>query len=210
METPSNDFIIVIGRQYGSGGRRIAEAVAKTLGVPYYDKKLLSEAAESLGFASRIFAAADEKRPSILRSMLHLNYGAASANYVSGALSGETLYNAQSEVIRHIAEKGPCVIVGRTADYVMRDHPGLLSVFIHAPIDFRSRLILDRGETEDLDSAAEKARKIDRQRESYYNYYTGRNWGVSGNYHLSIDSSSVSFDDASEIIRMCLDRKLRK
>lgn len=209
METLSSNFLIVVGRQYGSGGRKIAEAVANSLGVPYYDKRLLSEAAESLGLSSRIFAHIDEKKPSFLRSLLQLNYGAVSSNYTDDTMSREGLYQTQSEVIREIAAKGPCVIVGRTADHLLRDHPGLLSVFIHAPLEERAKFILSRGETDSIYTARERAQKIDKQRENYYNYFTGRRWGVSDNYHLSIDSAAVSHEHAADIIKIVLDRKLR-
>lgn len=207
MSDNSKNFIIVIGRQYGSGGRRIASIVAEKLGVPYYDKKLLSEASERFGFSDHIFSGADEKRPSFLRSLLQLNYGVSSADCNPDTLSSESIYNAQSNVIRQIAESGSCVMVGRTADYVMRHHPNILSVFIHAPVEKRAELIMSRGERDNAESAAELAKKIDRERESYYNYFTSRRWGHASNYHLCIDSSSMDFEQVADLIIQTLKLK---
>ncbi len=187
-----NDFIIVIGRQYGAGGRKLGKRLAETLNVPYYDKELLSEAADALGFSKELFLKADEKKPSILRSFLSFNYGSPSASFSSYTLTDDNLYRAQSDVIKSICEKGSCVIVGRTADYVMREHPGLLSIFVHAPEEHRAKAILERGEAKSMEEALEKARKFDRSRESYYNYFTNRHWGRADNYDLTFNSSRLS------------------
>lgn len=195
---PTN-MVIVIGRQFGSGGRRIGKLIAERLGIGYYDKELLSEAAGCLGYAPEIFAAADEKKPSPLRSMLQGVYGIAD-NFHTTSMSGERLYERQSEVIRRIGHMGDCVIVGRTADYVLRDNPGTVSVFLHAPIEHRARMIVERKDSVSLDEATELARKHDRNRESYYNYFTGRNWGKASNYHLSVDASVITDSDTADLI----------
>lgn len=195
-----SDFVIVIGRQYGAGGRRLGKLLAEKLNIPYYDKELLAEAAHSLGFSPEFFKKADEKRPSFIRSLLSFNYGATSAADNRGALTEENLYQLQSQVIRSICEKGSCVIVGRTADYVMRDHPGLLSIFVHAPEQTRAENILSRGESASIEEALEKAHKNDKCRESYYNYYTNRTWGTAANYDLTIDSSKFTLDEIASFI----------
>lgn len=195
----SGSVVIVIGREFGSGGRSIGKLVAKKLGIDYYDKELLSQAAKSLGFSPEIFAAADERKPSPFRSLLQGVYGIAD-NFHTTTMSGERLYNAQSGVIRKICGLGSCVIVGRTADYVMRDHPGLVSVFLHAPIEKRIMKIIGRHDSDSKDVAAELARKHDKARESYYNYFTGRNWGKASNYHLCIDPSEIGEDATAELI----------
>lgn len=199
-----NDFIIVIGRQYGAGGRKLGKRLAETLNVPYYDKELLSEAADALGFSKELFLKADEKKPSILRSFLSFNYGSPSASFSSYTLTDDNLYRAQSDVIKSICEKGSCVIVGRTADYVMRDHPGLLSIFVHAPEEHRAKAILERGEAKSLEEALEKARKFDRSRESYYNYFTNRHWGHADNYDLTFNSSRLSTEALLPLILSAL------
>lgn len=199
-----NDFIIVIGRQYGAGGRKLGKRLAETLNVPYYDKELLSEAADALGFSKELFLKADEKKPSILRSFLSFNYGSPSASFSSYTLTDDNLYRAQSDVIKSICEKGSCVIVGRTADYVMRDHPGLLSIFVHAPEEHRAKAILERGEAKSMEEALEKARKFDRSRESYYNYFTNRHWGRADNYDLTFNSSRLSTEALLPLILSAL------
>lgn len=186
-------YVIVIGRQYGSGGRRIGKMIANQLGISYYDKTLLSEAAAKLGYSPEIFATKDEKRPSLFRSLLSFTYGAQTANIDQAPMSDEKLYEYQSQVIRDICEKESCVIVGRTADYVMRSYPNMVSLFIHAPIETRIKAIIKRGEASTEKEAEEIADKNDRGREAYYNYYTNRNlWGKAQNYHLSFDSTRIS------------------
>lgn len=202
-------IVIVIGRQFGSGGRHIGKGIASRLGIAYYDKALLSEAAESLGFSPEIFMAADEKKPSPFRSLLQATYGIGD-NFHTSSISAEKLYRVQSDVIRKICEKKSCVIVGRTADHVMRDHPGLVSVFIHAPLDARVAKIVEREECRDPAEAAEMARKRDRDRESYYNYFTGRHWGRASNYHLTLDSSTLSEKDAIDLIVAFTKARMKK
>lgn len=193
-------ILIVIGRQFGSGGKRIGQLVADRLGVSYYDKELMTEAAQTFGFSPEIFARTDEKRPSPFRSVLHLVLGAPQASSDPDTLSPENIYGAQSRVIKGLCSHESCVIVGRSADYVMRDHPHLLSVFLHAPEHIRTARILRRGEVRTEDEAIELARKRDTEREGYYNYYTGRRWGVSSNYNLSIDTSMMSDEESAELI----------
>lgn len=195
----SGNLVIVIGRQFGSGGRSIGKLVAAKLGISYYDKELLSQVAENLGMAPEIFAAADEKKPSPFRSLLQGVYGIAD-NFHNTSMCGENLYEEQSAAIRKISELGSCVIVGRTADYVLRDIPGLVSIFLHAPISHRVRKIVERKDSASPQEAEELARKRDRDRESYYNYFTGRYWGKASNYHLSLDASAISHDMTADII----------
>lgn len=198
------NFVIAIGRQYGSRGRQIAKEIADRLGAAYYDRKLIQEAAAEFGYAKELFDKADEKRPSFLRSLLSLNYGSQN-NYVADSLSSESLYRKQSDVIRRLASKEGCVFVGRTADYVLRDHPRMLSLFIHAPIERRVEEIIRRGDCADWDEAIELANKIDRSRHDYYNYYTNRSWGDADNYHLTFDSSIFTADD---IVSLLLKQKI--
>ncbi|MBD5222827.1 MAG: cytidylate kinase-like family protein [Bacteroidales bacterium] len=192
-EEGNNGFLVVIGREYGSGGRRLGKLLAKELGVPYYDKELLSRAAGDLGYSTSIFAEKDEKRPSFFRSFLSFNYGAPTASINATPMSDEKIYESQCRVIRDICSRESCVIVGRTADYVMRDHPRMVSLFIHAPIAHRAAAIIRRGETDSEKEAVAIARKRDHDRQAYYNYYTNRDgWGHANNYSLSFDSSKIA------------------
>lgn len=198
------NFVIVIGRQYGAGGRKLGRDLARRLGAEYYDKELLSEAAERLGFRAEIFAMADEKPPSLLQSLLSFNYHSAAGSYSTTAMGSSELYRAQSYVIEQIAAEGPCVIVGRTADYVLREHPRLLSVFLHGDINDRAVRILERGEVKSAREAIELAKKRDHDRSNYYNYFTGRNWGSADNYDLCINTSRIHTDDIADIIASLL------
>lgn len=191
--------IIVIGRQFGSGGRKIGMAVARKLNIPYYDKVIISKVAARYGYDPEILLNADEKKPSLFGSLIPGKYGIMD-NYATSPISKESLYEAQTHVIRQICEEGSCVIVGRTADYVMREHPGLISVFIHAPLKWRAQNVLRRGEAKDEQQAMINAKKADSDRQGYYNYFTGRNWGVANNYHLTIDGSKFDTDQIADII----------
>lgn len=194
------DFVIVIGRQFGSGGREIGRRIAEKLGIPYFDKNLLAEAAKAFGFDKDMLADADEKRPSFIRTFLGSSYGNTSDFGCWGSLSPDALYDVQSRVIGRICHAGPCVIVGRTADYIARELTNLFSVFIHSPEAHRARRIVMRNDAADEAEAIRIAKKADSKRESYYNYYTGRRWGAASNYHLSLDASMLSMEETVDLI----------
>ncbi len=201
--------VIVIGRQFGSGGRRIGKLVAERLQCPYYDKELLSRAAESLGYAREIFDAHDERKPSPFRTLLQGVYGIAD-NFHDTSISAERLYKEQREVIRQLCDKGNCVIVGRTADYIMRHHPGLVSVFLHAPVEHRAKAIVRRGDSLSEQQAIDLANRHDHDRERYYNYYSGsQRWGKAYNYHLTIDASSMPDSEIADMIINYSHKKIR-
>lgn len=195
-----SDIVIVVGRQFGSGGRQLGRRLASEFGIGYYDKEVLSEAAKQFGYSPEIFARYDEKRPSALRSLLSHTFGVADSFYTQSSLSSENIYDRQSRVIRSLAENGGAVFVGRSADYILRDHPNLVSIFLHAPVEKRGEIIAKRGDAPDKESGIELARRFDRMREDFYNYFTGRNWGHADNYHLAIDASLFSDEDLVELV----------
>ncbi|MDE6018796.1 MAG: cytidylate kinase-like family protein [Muribaculaceae bacterium] len=205
MNKPT-DKIIVIGRQYGGTGRKTGRALAEKLGIPYYDKEIINKVAAKYGYDPDILHRADEKKPSPFRSMLLGKYGVMDM-YATSPLSRESLYEAQTNVIRQICNEGSCVIVGRTADYIMRDHPGLASIFIHAPKEWRAQNLIGRGEAETVSEAIAKIKKADSDREGYYNYFTGRKWGVADNYHLTIDASLFDQEEMVNIIAAIIDKR---
>ena len=200
-DTSNTQFIIAIGRQFGCGGREIGKMIAQSLGADYYDKTLLSRAAEALGFDKRLFDGVDEKRPSWIRSMLHFNYCVENAMAEFSDIDNEGLYSIQSRVINQLADKGPCVIVGRTADYILRDRQGLISIFLHAPAEYRIRKIMERHDTDTESAARSLARKMDNARESYYSYYTNHKWGHAETYHICLDTSRFSPEEIVDICR---------
>lgn len=192
------DFVIVIGREFGCGAREVGKSLAQKLGIPYYDRNLLAEAASTFGFKQEIFDHADERRPSLLRSLISGSYTSGTCG--SQTLSEERLYEAQSKVIRRLVESNPCVIVGRTADYIGRHLPNMVSIFLHSPVEERAKRIVERGDCPDIKKAASLAHKRDKLRQSYYNYFTGQQWGSASNYHLSIDVSSLSPQSTVDMI----------
>ncbi|MCH5225454.1 MAG: cytidylate kinase-like family protein [Muribaculaceae bacterium] len=194
------ETVIVIGREFGSGGRSVGRILADRLGVAYYDTELLKAAARSEGLREEVVVEHDERRPSLLKQLLQGLYGIPD-NFHTVPLSGEMMHSVQSRVIRDLVGKGGCVIVGRAADVVLRDHPGLLSVFLHSPIERRVDRILERGEAKNRNEARDLALKHDRRRESFYNYFCGeKRWGVASNYHLSLDTSEMKAEEVADII----------
>ena len=188
--------IINVGRSFGSGGGFVGQAVAQKLGIPFYDNELISQAAEESGYSKDLFAGGEKKR-SIFSASSFFTSGRMS--YMDGAYVNEDiLFKAQSEVIRSIAANGDAVIIGRCADYILRDLP-CLNVFVSGPEEYRIGRLM---ETEHL--TAEEAEKLmrrkDRTRETYYKYYTFGSWGQASNYHLCIDSSVLGIDGTADYI----------
>lgn len=200
-----SDLIIVVGRQFGSGGRKIGKALAEHYGLDYYDKEVLSEAAGRFGYHPDIFARYDEKRPSPLRSLLSNAFGVAES--YENSMSSESIYQRQSSVIRQLAEKKGGVFVGRSADYILRDHPNLVSIFLHAPVEHRARAILKRGDASTIEKAKDIAKKLDISRENFYNYFAGKGWGRADNYHLSLNSALLGVDGTLEVIKSFIDNR---
>lgn len=189
-------LIINVGRQFGSGGKLVALALGKKLGIPVYDQELISKAAEQSGFSKELFAKSDEKRNLLALSSFIVDVGrfGSADNYVSD----NQLFVIQSNVIRSIADKGSAIFIGRLADYILRDRP-CLDVFISASDEVRIKRIAERmGITPE--QAESLMQKKDRTRETYYNYFTFGNWGVASNYDLCVDSSVLGIDGTADMI----------
>lgn len=190
------NIIITIGRQFGCGGKRIAEALGSKLGIPVYDHELIVKAAQESGFSAEFFERSDEKKRFFsLTSIFTGSYNVETENY----MSDKGLFNMQCETIKSIADQGSAIIVGRCSDYVLRDRENTLNVFLTSPLEDRVKRI---AETEglEIDKAEEYVEKQDRNREDYYNYYTFGNWGVASNYDLCIDSSIAGIEGTADII----------
>ena len=189
-------IIINVGRQFGSGGKQVALELGRKLGINVYDNELISKAAESSGFSKELFKEKDEKR-SLFSFSSFFSTGAFSQpeNYVNE----NGLFKIQSSVIRDIAEKEAAVIVGRCADYILRDRGCTLDVFICAPLEVRKKRVAERlGVTEE--KAEDLISGTDRKRETYYNYFTFGNWGVASNYDLCIDSTILDIEGTADYI----------
>ena len=202
METPKVNYVITIGRQYGSGGREIGRLVADALGIKYYDKELLMESSKASGVKPEVFEAADERTPSFFSNICSFNLGFNTGSYLLGSspISDEKIYAAQSNVMKTLAQNSSCLIVGRSADYVLRNHPGLISIFIHSSIEDRILRIMNRRGINSAEKAREIAEKKDKLRASYYNFYTDKVWGDAAGYDLSIDSSKLPADAVADFI----------
>ena len=194
--------IYTIGREFGSGGREVGEKLAAKLGIKLYDKELLQQAAKDSGFCEEIFENHDEKPTnSFLYSLVMDTYsvsGYSAAPFLDMPLNHK-VFLAQFETIKKIAEKESCVIVGRCADYDLSDNPNCINVFIHADLDVRIKNV-----SRNLNITENKARdiinKTDKQRASYYNYYTSKKWGDSKSYNLSLDAGKLGTDNCVEMI----------
>lgn len=200
---------IVVGRQFGCGGRTLGKLLAQRLKIPYFDKELLATVATRLGLNQEILERIDERRPSFVRSIFSVMSGATSADYSVSSMNTETLYGAQAEVIRQIGMGHPCVFVGRTADYILRENPKMFSIFLHATMEQRVKIISNRDNCCE-EKAKEKAVKCDKCRREYYNYFTGRNWGAATNYDLCINTSNMEIDDVANLVLRFIAASLQK
>ena len=189
-------MIITIGRQFGSGGREIGEKVAKRLGYTFYDKEILTMAAEESGFSPAAMQNYDEKPSGSLIYSLYMTGAATSDNLPLN----QQLAFAQFNIIRKVAQADNCVVVGRCADYILREKKNLLTVFLHAPKEYRvQRVMADQAITNP--TLAEKSiKKQDKARADYYNFFTHKKWGDAGSAMLSIDTSILDTDGVAALI----------
>ncbi len=202
----SNKFIITIGRQFGSGGREIGKALAESLGIPCYDKELISLAAKESGMDAEVFNNVDERATNSLLYSLSMGlYSFGNTFATNGDLPvNDRLYILQHQIIKKLADEGPCVIVGRCADYVLKDRTDCVNIFIHADMEYRKQRAIDiHGVSKHR--AEQIVNKTDKIRANYYSFYSGQKWGFAQNYHLCLDSSKLSTDNAVKLIRAYLD-----
>ena len=190
--------IITISREFGSGGRTIGRMVADQLGIPFYDKELIDHIALESGFAPTYIEEHGEHAPG--KSIFSYAFAHQSVPGVMNGLStADFLWNVQCGVILQLAEKGPCVIVGRNADYILKDRKDCLHAFIHADKDFRAdRIVRLYGEAEK--SPSTRLSEKDKRRKVNYHHYTGRNWGEAHNYDVCLDSSKLGIEACAKII----------
>ena len=194
-----NHIIINVGRQLGSGGHDIGRMLALDFQAKYYDRELLNLAAKESGFSEKFFEQNDEKK-GFLKGLFNMQ-----TSHVSGGsmyktnFSQESLFQFQSDAIIKAAKEGPCVFVGRCADYILRDFPNTVNIFITASMKYRIAQVMNKQHID-----AEEARKFIESKESkraaYYNYYTGKKWGAAESYDLCIDSSILGLMETEKII----------
>ena len=201
MEKVTEDRLIhCIGRQVCAGGLEIGRMLADEFHAKYYDRELLNLAAEESGFSEDFFKQSDERK-GFLRSFLQLPFtnNMEGTTFFQNKFSQEGLFKFQSDAILHAASKGPCVFVGRCADYVLRNMPGVINIFITAPMADRARLYMEKkGGT--YDEAVKQIEHVENRRANYYNYYTGKHWGHAASYDLCIDSSVLGLEGTARLI----------
>lgn len=197
----NKNFVITIGRQLGSGGKLVAELLGKRLGIPVYDKQIINEAAKESGLLPSLFEGADEKESNV-RPMGWSTWGLSSTVY-SGYINNDTLFGIQSSTIEKIANQGPCVIVGRCADYVLRDRKNVLTVFITANKEERIKRLCECRNCEGKE-AKQSIAQTEKRRAAYYNYYTFKTWGAAESYHLCLNSSLLGIEGCVDVIESAL------
>lgn len=207
----SSGIVVTIGRQFGSGGRELGKLLAESLGFKYYDKELLNEAARRVGMSSDFFERNDERAPSFINGIFSFSFGFAPTNVYAGSssISDDCLYRAQSDFIKSLAEEGSCVIVGRSADYVLRDHPRCVKLFVHAPMECCVDRIIARDSSLSREKARARAEKVNRLRSGYYNFYTDKVWGAAESYDMTLDTSLMSMEDIVGVVKEYLKRRFK-
>ena len=194
--------VYTIGREFGSMGLLVGKKLAERLGIKYYDKELLQQAAKESGFCEEIFENHDEKPTnSFLYSLVMDTYSAgnyAVAPFLDMPLNHK-VFLAQFDAIKNLAEKESCVIVGRCADYALANNPDVINVFVRAELEDRIKIVSKRMDITE-NKANDLILKNDKQRASYYNYYTSKAWGDTSSYDLTINTSKISVDNAVDLI----------
>ena len=196
--------IITISRQYGSGGRFVGKKLAEKLGIPFYDNELISMAAKESGFAESLFENAEKNTTYSLLYSLSM-FGTSSGGMYGLPLS-DKVFLIQSDIIKKVADQGPCVIVGRCADYVLRERSDVIHFFFYSDINKRVERAMKYYGLEEK-KAKEAIEKTDKKRAAYYNYYTGERWGEIKNYHMSLNTDSIGIDSCVDVLAKYVEAK---
>lgn len=200
-------FIINIGRSLGSGGRAIGRILAEEFGIAYYDREILTLAAQESGFCPEVFERSDEKNR-FLRTLGNvIPFIGGGDPYYCHELSNENLFRIQSEAIRKAAADHSCIFIGRCADYVLRDFPNCVNVFVAADVADRVKRICEHEQCTEQ-KAREMIEKGDRQRADFYNFYSSGTWGAADTYHLCINSSALGIEATAQFIKQFVIKKL--
>ena len=204
-------LIITIGRQFGSGGRDVGEKVAEYFNIPFYDKELVELAAQKSNISKEALKEVDEHATnSFLYSLASGNYSMRGINAIYYEMPiNDKLFIAQADVIKEVAKRGSCVIVGRCADYVLEnENVDVLSVFVYGSVDYRAKRVMSALDITQA-KAKDKVLKTDKQRRTYYDYYTSKNWGVMSNYDLCIDAEKFGIEETANMIINAAKKKIK-
>ena len=202
------NFVITVGRQFGSCGKEIGHALAKRFNIAFYDKELIALASKESGLCQEFFEKADEKNSGNLLQAFAAGFTFGPFQY-NDFLSNDKLFQIQSDVIRKVVNEHSCVIVGRCADYILRDNKRCINIFIHADMEERVKTVMNRQHIPEQD-ARELVRKMDKTRPNYYNFYSDKEWGVAASYHLSVDSSLLGVEGTVDFIEQFVKRALNE
>ncbi len=196
----NQNYFINIGRQLGSGGLQIGEQLSGILKIPFYDRELIRIASQESGLGNEFFEQADEKSShSLIGGLFGWRSSLIDEIYSNYYLSNETLFQIQSDVIRSLADKGPSIFIGRCADYVLKDYPRCLNVFITANLNDRIRRVSEIRQMPES-KVRDFIEKMDKKRAAYYNYYSNKRWGAATSYHLCINSSVLGIGETVNLI----------
>lgn len=195
-------YVITVGRTFGSGGRVLGRLLADRLGIPFYDKRLLLEAARQAGVAPEYFERNDERMPRFISGVFSFAHGFNPMSWYSDptTISSDSIYKAQCDYIRELSARESCVTVGRTADYVLRDVPNTINIFVHAPEAACVSRIIERHDALSPDEARTLARRANKLRAAFYNFYTDKTWGDARSYDLTLDSSLLPMEQSVDLI----------
>ncbi|MGN0150143.1 MAG: AAA family ATPase [Clostridia bacterium] len=206
-------LVITIGRQFGSGGRDVGEKIAAALGIPFYDKELVEMAAQKSDISHEALKEVDERATSsFLYSLAGGNFSMRGINaplYYEMPIN-DKLFIAQADVIKSLAKEGSCVIVGRCADYVLEseENVDLLNIFVYGSVDYRTRRVMNALNLPQS-KARERVMKTDKQRRTYYDYYTSKDWGVMSNYDICLNTEKIGIDNAADLVIKYAAEKLK-
>ncbi len=193
--------VITLGRQLGSNGRIIGRKLAEKLGYKFYDKDLIARVAKESGMSENLFRDMDEKPTSSLLYSLVMGVQSSKGLYYhyNDMLNGDNLFRIQADLIKKIAQEGPCIIVGRCADYILQDYPNLVKLFLYADDESRVKTLMKRDQIDEKE-ARSAVHKADKRRANYYNFYTNSEWGCVNNYHLCMDTTALPEDKCVEYL----------
>lgn len=201
-----NKTIITISREFGSGGKEVGQKLAEQLNIPFYDKELIEIAAKESGIDKELFEENEIRTSKGFRLLGALGYSLGGPLSTITELSlNDRLFIVQANVIEDVAKKGACVIVGRSADYVLRNTDNVLNVFVHSDIEFRKKRAISSYDVDERDIEG-SIRKIDKHRAHYYEYYTDRTWGKADNFDISLSTSTFGIDGVVEIIKSIIQK----
>ena len=202
-------YVITVGRTFGSGGRALGRMIAEKLGIGFYDKQLLVKAAQKAGYNLDFFERNDERAPRIMGGIIPFSMGFYPMSWIGDSAAGsDGIYKAQCDLIHELAATEPCVIVGRSADYILRDVDNVVNIFVHAPADACAERIVDRMDCKSHEEAKTLAVRTNKLRANFYNFYTDKRWGAAESYDLTLDSSLLPMEQLADMVIEYIHKRL--